>query len=322
MKTLITGATGFIGKSLVRTLLEKNRALRCLVRGKSNVEELKKQGVEIICGDLLDTNSLKEAVKGVNIVYHLAGEVYAKRCDDFFKTNVEGTRNLLDTCLSENIEKIVHLSSIAAVGPNPDRNTLLTEETPCKPITTYGKSKYEGEQLALSYFEKFGLPIVCVRPPTVYGPGQSEVLDSFFKNIYRKRIVVVGDGDCLRSLCYIDNLIKGLILTEVDGKTGGKVFFIADEKVCTFNQILQTIAREERVEFNERHVGQWFGKLSLATFVLLERMNISLMPLYAVGTMVINLGCDISKARNDLGYHPHIDLEEGIRRTIHSLNLH
>jgi len=322
MKTFVTGSTGFIGKYLVRALLGKNREVRCLVRRESAIEEFKKAGAEIVVGDLLDKDSLKKAVQGIHVMYHLAGEVYTKRCGDFFTTNVLGTKNLLDASLSGTVEKIIHLSSIAAVGPNPDRNTLLTEETPCNPITTYGKSKYEGEQAALAYFHTFGLPVVCIRPPTVYGPGQPEILDSFFKNVYRQRILVAGAGTCLRSLCYIDNVIHGLMLAEENEKAKGKIFFIADEKVYTFNEILRTIAREEGVEFSEKHIGAWAGELSLATFQLLERvLKVSLMPLYAMGTMVINLGCDIAKAKNELGYYPHINLQEGVRRTIQSLHL-
>ena len=322
MKTLITGSTGFIGKHLVNALLGKNREIRCLVRRKSNtdIDKLKKQGVEIFYGDLLDKESLKKAVKDVKVVYHLAGEVFAKRCSDYFKTNVLGTENLLNACLSEDIVKIIHLSSIGAVGPNPDQHTLLTEETPCNPIISYGMSKYEGERVAASFYNKFGLPVVSVRPPIVYGPGQPELLNKFFIKVYQKKFLVVGNGNCLRSLCYIDNLIYGLTLVEESNKTEGKIFFIADEKVYTFNEILRTIAAEEGVEFKEKHIGEWVGRLMLTAFKILEKkFNLSLMSLYAVGTMVLNFGCDISKAKTELGYNPHIDLSEGVRRTVNSL---
>jgi len=320
MKTLITGSTGFIGRHLAQVLLKQDREVRLLLRRERDGEEWKRLGAEIVLGDLHDRKSLRKAAQNVRIVYHLAGEVYAKRCTDFFRTNVEGTRNLFEAFLSEQIEKIVHLSSIAASGPNPSRETLLTEEMPCRPITMYGKSKYEGEQVAVRYASAYGLPVVSIRPPTVYGPGQSEVLDRFFKNIYQKKIVIVGEGDRLRSLCYIDNLIQGLLLAEQKREAAGKTYFISDEKVYTFKEILKTIAAEEGVEFNEKHVGAWVGHLSLAAFKALEKFNVSIMPLYTVGTTVIDLGSDISKAKRELGYNPHISLQEGVGRTFRSLS--
>ena len=87
MKTLVTGASGFIGKHLVRTLLEQGRDVRCLVRKTSDTRYLEELGVELFYGDLLDKDSLKDIAKGVNIVYHLAGEIYSNRSRDFYRVN-------------------------------------------------------------------------------------------------------------------------------------------------------------------------------------------------------------------------------------------
>lgn len=121
MKTLVTGASGFIGKHLVRTLVEQGRDVRCLVRETSNTQYLDDLGVELFYGDLLNTDSLKGIIKDVKIVYHLAGQIHSKYSRDFYKVNFDGTRNLVEECLPEKIERFVFLSSIAAVGPNRKR---------------------------------------------------------------------------------------------------------------------------------------------------------------------------------------------------------
>ena len=317
MKTLVTGATGFIGTHLVKALVEKGRDVRCLVRKTSNTTYLKKLGVELVYGDLLDRDSLKGIVKGVNIVYHLAGEVYSKRTSDYYKVNVDGTKNLLEACLPEKIKKFIYLSSISAVGPNPKQGILLNEKSPCKPITPYGKSKFEAEKLLMEFFEKYRFPVVIIRAPTVYGPlGQPEMVTKIIRMIHKGHFLIVGSGKNLRSLCYVDNLIQGLTAVERISKSIGEIYFVSDEETYTYNEIFQIVAQQLGIGLKETHLPSWIGEICNFAFRSLSMLGFCPLPLYVVGSLVFDLACDIRKAKEQLNYKPRIDFKEGIERTI------
>jgi len=320
MKTLVTGATGFIGNHLIRELLGEKRNVRCLVRKSSNravLREFEKLGVETVSGDLLDKASLQRAVRGVKIAYHVAGEVYSvSRDSTYYKVNVRGTENLVEACLTENIRKFIYLSSIAAVGPNRDRNILLKEADECHPIVPYGKSKYEAEKILLTYYREKDFPVVIVRPPIVYGPRQKSELTNVFRAIKKGKFMIVGAGDNLKSLCYIDNLIQGMVLAEKKGKSG-EIYFIADEKPYSINELCSTISRLEGKEVSYTHLPTFIADLSGFLFNVIHRLfKFSFLPLFTIKTVKLDFACDISKAGKELGYVPQINLEEGLKRTL------
>jgi nucleoside-diphosphate-sugar epimerase len=197
LKTLVTGATGFIGKHLVKTLAQQGKTIRCLVRKTSDTRYLENLGVEFHYGDLLSKDSLKDIAKGINIVYHLAGEVNSNRCRNYYKINVDGTKNLVEQCLSKKVDRFIYLSSIAAVGPKS--GTLLTEQSPCKPANPYGKSKFETEKLLITYFDRFKFPVTILRAPIVYGPfGQHSVITKILQMISKGRFFFRGQWKKLK----------------------------------------------------------------------------------------------------------------------------
>jgi len=317
VKTLVTGATGFIGTHLVRVLVEKGRDVRCLVRKNSNKSGLEKLGVELAYGDLLDKQSLEEAVKEVDIVHHLAGEVYSFRVRDYYKNNIDGTKNLLEACHDKKIIKFIYLSSIAAVGQNQSQNVLLNEESPCHPTTPYGKSKLAAEKLLLESFDIHKVPIVIIRPPVVYGPGQPHVLTRLFRMIHDGKFKIIGNGNNIKSFCYIDNLIQGILLAEESDKSMGRIYFISDNETHTPNEMAQTIAIEGGVALSKMHFPSFISSLSGYLLMVLEKLfGIYSISLYAIKIMTVDFGCDILRAKEELGYYPNINLQEGIKRTV------
>jgi nucleoside-diphosphate-sugar epimerase len=317
MKILVTGATGFIGQHLVNALLAKGHAVKCLVRKTSNTESLRSLGVELSYGDLLDRSSLEKAMSGVSVIYHLAAEVYALKISEYNKKNIIGTKNLAEVSLRAGISKFVYLSSIGAVGQNTSRHILLNEKTPCNPTTPYGKSKLAAEKILLDAFSKYSLPVVIIRAPIIYGPGQPSVLSRFFTMIYNKTFKMVGDGNNLKSFCYIDNLVDGMMLAEKSVRSTGKIYFISDNKVYTPNEFAEAIASEEGVVLKKIHLPYIIASISGGLLVLLEKLfRIYSVAIYSVKTMAIDYACDIKKAQQELGYNPQIDLQEGIRRTV------
>ncbi len=321
MKTLITGATGFIGKHLVRTLVEQGRDVRCLVRKTSDTQYLKKLGVELFYGDLLNRDSLKNIVKGVNIVHHLAGEVYSPRSGNYFKINVEGTKNLLEACLPEHIEKFIFLSSIQAVGPNKNQAILLNEKSPCMPITPYGKSKLKAEQFLREFYANDSSPVIIIRAPLVYGPGAANCRSAIlFQTIRNGRFMFVGRRDHMLSTCYIDNLIRGMLLLEKSKKSVGKIYFIADSKPYTVKHMTRTIAEALSVKQPRIHIPVWTAYLIAALLFLPNKIfHFSrILSWNTIREVTHNWECDISLIKEEQEYKPIVEFEKGVSKTVAS----
>lgn len=317
MKTLVTGATGFIGTHLVQNLVKQGREIRCLVRETSNTQYLVDLGVELFYGDLLNKDSLKAIAKDINIVYHLAGEVYSKRCKDFYRINLKGTQNLVEVCLPENIDRFVFLSSIAAVGPNRKHDILLDEQSPCKPLDPYGKSKLQAEKLLIKSFERYSFPVIIVRAPTVYGPlGQPKIITKILRMVQTGRVLIVGDKKSLRSMCYIDNLIQGLVTIEQFDKAISEIYFLSDERPYTYEEIFQTVSENFETNIKETHLPSLTGKVCGLLFKGLTKVGFYSLPLYMAWHMILDMACDISKAKKQLNYRPYIDIKEGVMSAI------
>jgi len=172
MKALVTGGSGFIGSAVVMELLRRDQPMRALVRSKERPGNLAGLNVELAEGDLLDQASLHRALEGCDRVYHLAA-VYANWLPDrsvIIRSNVEGTRNLLQACLDYKIERVVYTSSVAALGAHGQ--TPADESAQFNLADTgdvYHLSKYQAEQVALEFAGK-GLPVVILNPSNPIGP--------------------------------------------------------------------------------------------------------------------------------------------------------
>ena len=172
MKALVTGATGFIGANLVRALLERGHRVRALVRPGSDRRNLTGLDIELIEGDLLSRDSLKRAVEGCTIVFHVAAlySFWVRPRRLIYDVNVEGTRNLLLAAREAAVDRVVYTSSVAALAV-PEGTDPVDEMTPVDPkriIGDYKKSKYLAEQVALKFAEEF--PVVIVNPSFPVGP--------------------------------------------------------------------------------------------------------------------------------------------------------
>jgi dihydroflavonol-4-reductase len=172
MKTLVTGGSGFIGSAVVLELLRRGQPVRALVRSRQRPGNLAGVDVELVEGDLLDGDSLRRALQGCNRVYHIAA-VYANWLPDrsvMLRTNVQGTRNMLQACLESGVERVVYTSSVAALGAHG--KTPANESAQFNLAgtgDTYHLSKYQAEQVVLEFVSQ-GLPVVIVNPSNPVGP--------------------------------------------------------------------------------------------------------------------------------------------------------
>jgi nucleoside-diphosphate-sugar epimerase len=269
--------------------------------------------VDIFHGDLLEKDSISQALEKVDLIYHLAGEVYSRHKKDYYKGNVVATRNLLEACDERGPIRIIFLISTAVYKPISTK-TLLTEESECKPISFYGKTKLEAEDL----IKKHNIPWVIVRAPVIYGPHQPPVLNRFFLDAFNKRkIYIVGTVNNVRSLCFIDNLIEGLRLLANRPDANAKTYILSDNSPYTFNEIIATMSVVIGQEIKVVHLPNILGNLAWQVYNLMGQLfNLYFVELFAIGTMQLHWEYDITKAKREIEYNPSTTLEVGIKNTI------
>jgi nucleoside-diphosphate-sugar epimerase len=316
MVDLVTGGTGFIGQNLVKALVTKGTNVRVLVRKNSNIDVLKGLDVEIVYGDLDDKDSLIAATKNIDIVYHLAAQLGGPNITykQLYRTNVIGTEKLLNACFKNRIKKFIHFSSVSAMG---EVRLNADEETPCNPVTPYDKTKLESELLVKKFIKERNLSAIIIRPSMLYGPGETKTKATIFRAIKKGVFVIIGNGNNLIDMSYIDNIIDGVLLAVKNKKAINQTYILADERAYTMNEFFNTVAKEERVR-KPIHLPKFLAYLIALPLEILAKTTKKSVPLSftRVRTLTISKSFSIDKAKKELGYKPKINLQEGIRRTV------
>jgi len=312
LKVLVTGATGFIGSHLVEALVQRGIHVRCLVRNKTLLGRVKDSPVELVVGNCQDRNSLKHAVLDVDQVFHLAGVTTAVEEKTYFEVNALGTENLVQACIENNtrLEKFIYLSSQAASGPCPSGGKKK-ESDPCEPVSPYGKSKLMGEQLALSHSHE--LPLLILRPCSVYGPGDKSFY-ALFKCLSKGIQPCFADHDQHVSMCYVQDVVRAILLAAETRTENGEIFFLSDGQDYRMEEIgdifAQAMGRSTlRLRLPKRVL---FGMASIAECFSRISGKPSLMNRGRAEEMIRrNWLCDITKAKTLLGFEPRIPLARG-----------
>ena len=206
MRVLLTGGSGFIGGHVARALAAEGHELRLLLRSTSDVSLIDDVSFERVVGDLRAAETLASACEGMDAVVHAAAVLRAARQDDFMQANRQGTRDLAEAAVAANVERFVYVSSIAAQGPAPSQ-IAEPPETALHPVSAYGRSKAAGEDEILKQLGKFQIGIV--RPPMVYGPGDTG-LQAFFWLARRRLSARLGDGSNLVDAIYGPDLADAI----------------------------------------------------------------------------------------------------------------
>jgi len=312
----VTGGTGFIGSHLVEALLKKGIQVRCLLRKTSDLKWLKGLPIEVNWGDCNDKNSLREAVQGVEQVFHLAGVTKAVHEKTYFEVNAFGTENLIHACLENNprIQKFIYLSSQAAAGPCRNGNKKK-ESDQCKPVSPYGQSKQMGEELALAHAQE--LPLLILRPSAVYGPRERDIY-TFFKLLSKRIKPCLPSKDQHISLCYVEDIIQAILLAAQVKGSSGEIFFLSDGQDYRLEEIGDIFAQAMGVNAFCIRVPEWMiiGMASFSEY--LSKLS-GKPPLLNKGKveeiLQRNWVCDITKAKTALGFEPHISLAQGAKLT-------
>jgi len=316
---LITGSTGFIGKHLIKVLLEhKMRVnINVLVRKTSDISCLKSLGeMRFLYGDLKDKASLKSSLKGTNIVFHLAGILgkYGVPETDYYAINTEGTRNLLEACAENGqIRQFIYLSSAGVLGPNVKN---ANEGYPLNPSNVYERTKAEAENIVFDYYREKRVPVTVLRPEFLYGPGDMHLL-GLFKAIKKRIFFLIDGGPSLLHPTYIEDAIQALLICCGNTATIGEAYLIAGERSITVKEFTGLIAKYLGVKRIDKALSAKTAELIARFFEFsLPILNIDPpLTLSRVKFFTESRSYDTSKAKKDLGLQP-FALEEGIKKTI------
>jgi nucleoside-diphosphate-sugar epimerase len=315
MKALVTGATGFTGRNLCHRLVNDGWDVYAFVRGSSRTDYLEGLGVHCIEADITSFSDVHNSFPDVEVVFNLAAAYRAEHADrnEFWRINVDAVANLLEASLVHNVLRFVHCSTVGVQGEIED--PPASESYRFKPGDHYQESKLAGERIALEYMEK-GLRVTVVRPVGIYGPGDERFL-KLFKPIAKGYFVMVGTGDTLYHLTYIDDLVQGLVLAATRQEAVGQVFTIAGEKYTTLNELVDMIAKV--VGRKRMKIAIPLMPVMLAAAVCDKTFRAFGLspPIYPrrVEFFALDRAFSIEKARRTLGYEPKVGLEEGLRRT-------
>ena len=315
-RILITGGNGFIGSHLVEALLQRGVEVRCLLRKTSDLKWLTGLPVKTVFGDCSEKDSLREAVKGVDQIFHLAGVTRATHERTYFEANAMGTENLIQVCLesSSPIQKFIYLSSQAAAGPCQNGNRKK-ESDQCKPVSPYGQSKRLGEEFALAHVHE--LPLLILRPCAVYGPRDKDIY-AFFKLLSKGIKFCLSGEDQHVSLCYVEDIVQAILLAAQAEEPSGEIFFLSDGEDYRLEEIGDIFARAMGVSAVCIRIPDWMmaGVASLSEYLSKLSGKPPLLNKSKIEEMLHrNWVCDITKAKKALSFEPHVSLLQGAKLT-------
>jgi nucleoside-diphosphate-sugar epimerase len=308
---LVTGATGFIGTSLVRRLLQEGASVRVLARSPKKARPLATEGAQVVVGDVTDPTAIASAMDGVRVVYHLAGRLFAPDvpASEYRRTHVDGTKLLLAHCAG--IERFVHCSTTGVLGATGEEPA--DENAPPNPTNAYEATKADAEQAVRTGT----LPAVIARPGLVYGPGDLHLLP-FFRAVLRRRFRPIGRRPVWLHPIYIDDMTEALLRCGQHADAVGECFNLAGTEPVSLAGLADAIAKAGGTRVPSGYIPL---PAALAVAAVGDRLPSHLKqtaPLTRsrLDFLTHSRVYDVSKAQRLLGFEAATDLPTGAARSM------
>lgn len=238
---LVTGANGFIGQQLIRKLISNGVKINAFIRNSKRLQEF---NITIFEGEILNTTAMKKALKGTDAVFHLIAKTHdfsdsENNTKEYFKINVEGTRNLLNACIGSDVKHFVYFSSIKAIAE--ESKDILNEDIIPNPTTPYGQTKLIAEKLVAEYGSEYSFKTTSIRLPLVYGPGNKGNIYKMIEAIERGRFIMIGRGENMRSMVYVGNVVDAALAVVEKQQTNNEVYIVTDKINYTVKELYEVI---------------------------------------------------------------------------------
>jgi nucleoside-diphosphate-sugar epimerase len=282
---------------------------------------LEQCGTEVVIGDLADADSVKRCVDSASIIVHCAAKVGDwGPVEDYRDVNVRGLDTLLTAAeAGGSLKRFIHISSL---GVYPARDHFGTDES--EPISTagidgYTLTKVEAELLVREHIQKYQLPATILRPGFIYGPRDRTVLPRIFEKLKSRKFAFLGSGENLMNNTFVGNLVDAVFLALERDESLGQCFNIADGRLVTKLEFINTIAEQAGYAVPTKHVplpvAKVLAKAMEGTWKLLGKKQAPLLSSARIKFLGLNLDYSIAKARRELGYDPKMDFQEGMKLT-------
>ena len=323
MKILVTGATGFLGMALARRLKTRNDEVTVLGRNPVILSTLAQAGMRPIQADLADTAAIHAACQGQDLVFHSGALSSAwGPARDFHLSNVIGTRNVIAGCEAGHVQRLVYVSTPSIYFRLGSRLAVREDaELPTQAANEYARTKLLAEKEIDRAFAH-GLPVITIRPRAIFGEGDNAILPRLISRLKSGRLRVIGDGQNITDLTYVENVVDALLLcAEAPDTLLGRKYNITNAEPLPLWDLIKKVCQALGYEYPHSRI-PYPAALGLAATLelichLLPGQPEPLLTRYMVGVLAKSTTLDISAARHDLGYQPRISVNEGFERFVH-----
>jgi predicted dehydrogenase/nucleoside-diphosphate-sugar epimerase len=316
---LVTGGTGLLGSALVKRLTEQGQTVRLLVRRQPPRWISEHPNISLAFGDLGDPEAVDRAVQGVDLVYHV-GATMSGGWDEYAGGTVCGTKNIVSSCLRHGVKKLFHVSSLSVLDyAGLAAGACINESSAFEPYPEkrghYARAKLEAERIVLDAIDKRSLPAVVLRPAQIFGAG-AERVPPYGTISLGSRWIVMGRGDMLVPLVYVDDVVDSLICAGERPGLTGSVFQIVDEASVSQREFLR-LGSQKLPDIKATYAPMIFLYAAATGLELLGRILRRSVPLthYRLRSLKSNLRYDCTAANDILGWKPRVGVNEGLRRT-------
>ncbi|MET3287549.1 UNVERIFIED_CONTAM: nucleoside-diphosphate-sugar epimerase [Brevibacillus sp. OAP136] len=322
MKLLVTGATGFLGQKTVQRLHALGYDVTALGRNEAIGQQLESQGIRFTKADLRQCKDIMDACRDMDMVLH-CGALSSPwgRYDDFYHTNVEGTRHVIDGCRTHGVKRLIHVSTPSIYFAFQDCLSITEDDPlPRRFANAYAHTKHAAEQDVFLAAET-GLETVILRPRALFGPGDTTIIPRLIRANEKGFVPLINGGMALLDVTYIDNVVDSLLLAmHAPPQALGKAYNITNGQPIQLKRLLDLLFARMGVPFRGRKIAYPVAALLAAGMeamaTLAPRSKEPLLTRYTVGVLAKSQTLDISAARRELGYEPAISIEEGIDRFV------
>ena len=319
MKTIVTGATGFIGRNLAENFHKSGVEVIATGRSRLVGEQLARQGICFCPADILDAELTRKAFSNADCVIHCAGKAGDwGSYKEFYEANVQGTKNIIAACKARRVEKIVFISTPSIYFSGRDRFDIKeSDPVPARQLP-YGKTKLLAEELLFALRSE-GINAICLRPRAVYGPYDNTIVPRILKMAEKKRFPLIGGGKSLTDITYIENLImavKQCLAAPVD--SWNQAYNISNGSPVTVRDWFAMVLDVFDKPFRPRNlplplaiVAAWFSELTGRLRLTDSQPS---MTRFSVGYMSKSITMSIDKAKTRLGYEPRFSNRQGFEQ--------